>query len=273
MLRWYNGTFSKEAIRVEPHSQAFRYGIGFFTTTRIVEYLPLWLEAHLERLENSLCEFQMGSLDIAELEEAAFSIALKNQLKDGIMRITVWPENDLKLNALIALESISLENFKPYRIMKSSFIRHSSQKLNYYKTLNYWPNYLVFKEAHSKTYDDGLILNEKNEVCETSRSNIFWVKDNILNTPDIACGLLAGILRQKIIDIAHSNKIEVKLRKSILEDLLLADGVFVTNSVRGIVAVEEIEGINFNKQLGDNLISILHNGYQRKIDKYIRQKR
>jgi 4-amino-4-deoxychorismate lyase len=83
-----------------------------------------------------------------------------------------------------------------------------------------------------------MFLNVHNELAEGSVSNIFFVKDNQLYTPDISCGLLDGIIRGWVME-----NFNVYTGRFTIEDMEKADECFITNSVMGIMRVNEIEGL------------------------------
>lgn len=118
----------------------------------------------------------------------------------------------------------------------SSYRRHSTDPVCRHKTTSYLFNVLVKREAKSRGFYDGLILNEKDYLCETSSSNLLLVKGSKLYTPAKECGLLWGTtleLLRKSFDIR-----EEYLR---LWDIERADGVFVLNSLVLCLPVKRFE--------------------------------
>ena len=86
--------------------------------------------------------------------------------------------------------------------------------------------------AKNKGFDI-IYVNEKGELTEGSRSNLFFNIEGKLYTPPVRCGLLPGVLRHILI---RSKKVKEKVLKA--EDLLLADNIYMGNSVRGLVGVK-----------------------------------
>ncbi len=130
---------------------------------------------------------------------------------------------------------------KPYRKIQkvrltvSSFRRHSKDPLLYHKTMNYLFSVLVKRKALSAGYDDAVILNEMDEITECSSSNIIFLKDDLLMTPSVQCGLLRGTTLELLME-----RFDIKEVRAGIEELLEADAVFVTNSISGAVPVIEI---------------------------------
>ena len=245
-------------------SPAFRYGQGFFTSTRVMQSQALWLEQHVEILNRLLLEFSMHALDQQELLMASRQWILDNDLDDGFLRIQVWEE---QRQTQVLFTGGPLAAYRgSAKIKHAPFSRHSSEPLLHYKSFNYWSNQLVFQDAQENGCYDGLMLNERGEICESSRCNVFWFKAGELYTPEENCGLLAGIGRKKIIELADANGFIIHCGAYHLEQCLDADEIFLTNSVRGIVPVNQIED---HVLAGASLSLRLEQIYQNAVDQYI----
>ena len=135
---------------------------------------------------------------------------------------------------------ILLDKFGNFEIEYKLFAEVASNKIKLSSlTVSSEDEFLLYKTTMRPYYNvdysdcfDEIFFNEKDELTEGSRSNIFIEKDGILFTPPVKCGLLNGIYRQNLLD----NK---KCTEKILykKDLLNADKIYCTNSVRGIVEV------------------------------------
>jgi para-aminobenzoate synthetase/4-amino-4-deoxychorismate lyase len=88
-----------------------------------------------------------------------------------------------------------------------------------------------------------LVLDEDGSPLETSRSNVFLVKDGALVTPSLDGRLLPGIARARTIELARGAGIEVRERPIGIDDLVEADEVFVTGGVRGVEPVARFAGL------------------------------
>ncbi len=88
-----------------------------------------------------------------------------------------------------------------------------------------------------------LLLGEGGVPLETSRANVFAVRDGTLTTPPLDGRVLPGIARARAIEIAGALEVEVREREMTLADLLAADEVFLTGSVRGIEPVRSLDGV------------------------------
>lgn len=245
--------------QIKATQPAFRYGQGFFTTTRVINYMPIWLPEHMERLMGSLRDFHMAGLNETAVMQEASRWPADHQLENGFLRILVWEEEN---RACFHLEGgLLTDTAREIKLMTSRIIRHSSEPLLKFKSFNYWTNQLAYQEALQNGCDEAIFLNEKGEITECSRNNLFWIKDDILFTPQLDCGLLAGIARSKTIAIAQDQGVVVKQGRFRLEDLAEAEAVILTNSVRGIRAAAVV-----------NCQSYHHNQlFERLLDSYSQQ--
>lgn len=92
---------------------------------------------------------------------------------------------------------------------------------------------------------EGIVLDHDDNVIEGTMSNLFYITNGTLFTPDLsACGV-EGIIRNKIIELASSLNIEVCINKTSLESLLAADEIFICNSILGVWPVKKINDKSF----------------------------
>lgn len=110
-----------------------------------------------------------------------------------------------------------------------------------HKTSNYLENYFLLQTAIGNGFDDVLFTNSKGQITETSKCNIFFVKNGTLYTPNLSCGLLHGIIRSWLIDRANACGIKCIIGNFNTENLLDADEVFLTNSAMGIMHTRSID--------------------------------
>ncbi len=96
---------------------------------------------------------------------------------------------------------------------------------------------LAIEEAHKHDCTDSLLLGESNQICGASAANIFWERKGILFTPELGCGVLDGVMRRRIIEISP---FPVKQGRYFMNDLLQADAVILTNSIRKIQPVNHL---------------------------------
>lgn len=147
-----------------------------------------------------------------------------------------------------------IPDIKPKKLCLSGIRRHSKNPVIYHKTMNYLTNIFAKREALSRGFDDGVMLNEREEITECSASNILIVKNNSLFTPAHECGLLMGTTMQILI-----KKMNIKEERISVNDIYNASSVFITNSLIGALPVVQFENKNYslNSELLNSINSVI----------------
>lgn len=228
---------------------AVLYGFSLFETFLVNGSGRVFLlDHHIERLFSSMEYFNFR---VDSEKQDFINIILKhieeNSAKNMIMRITVSFGNrlkDVKPQVMISLRENTLkpeDYLKGLRLTVSSLKKSEDSYIIRHKTANYLDNYLVAQKALTDGFYDAIFQNSKGNITETTKCNVFFVRDNIIHTPALKCGLLPGIIRNWIISKATLLGIEVQEGEYLLEDLKEADEVFLTNSVVGLMGVCSID--------------------------------
>lgn len=212
--------------------------------------------AHWVRLSNGL---QTMRYAIPTHWSAAFfeKEILKTAPPNARVRLTVWrspgglylPKNDAPqfLITVAALESGMFEWDSPgIRIGLCESVRLSVDRFSGLKTLNTARYVAAAQEAQEKGWDDAVVLNAYDRVCEATSSNVFWFENETLCTPPLADGCVTGVLRELLLSLTLAAGYAVQEKPATFAHLLAADEVFLTNAVRGVRWVREIEGVAFD---------------------------
>lgn len=230
--------------RVEVSGEGFLFGYGIFETIKIENKVAKNIELHFKRLENSAKELGI----FFNISFEGFNYIINSEIeklkeRDFILRFSLIKDGDKsKYFVNSRKNNYSLEKYeKGFKLKISEIKRNSSSKVVYHKTLNYMENYMELMSGKNLGYDEIIFFNEKGYLCEGAISNIFLIFENMICTPKVENGLLAGIKREEILkklkDIGE-NIIE----KDITYDMLFsAQEIFVTNSILGIMKVDTIE--------------------------------
>ena len=117
----------------------------------------------------------------------------------------------------------------------------------------YIENLIENKKAKEKGFNEVIFLNTDNFMAEGSVSNIFWIKDGEVFTPSVDCGLLPGIVREKVILCSNNIGLKVNEGKFSEEELIKSDEVFITNSIMDIMPVSSI--LNNEYSINENNIT------------------
>jgi branched-chain amino acid aminotransferase len=129
-----------------------------------------------------------------------------------------------------------------FKVIVSSIRRNSRSPVTFMKSANTMEAMLARQEARIKGADEALFLNEKGFLTEASGSNIFLVKNGVLITPRFETGILPGVTRVVLFEIANSLGIKFKEKNVRLDELFDADEAFITNSLIEIVPVTRVDG-------------------------------
>jgi len=245
-----------------PRSQAgisildygFLYGFGLFETMRAYEGQVFRLDSHLNRLARSAKILGLP-IGVTDLEDAVMATIQANQLGDARIRITVSigegsmvpdPSTCKQPTVLILagdyhpyLEQIYQKGF---RAVVSSIRRNSGSPLSRLKSANYLENILAKQEARAAGVDEALCLNEKGLLAEASMSNIFLVDDGVLRTPGEESGILPGVTRGVVLELASRLGISTLEHDVRLDEIAEAQEAFLTNSLIEIMPLTEIAG-------------------------------
>ncbi len=144
------------------------------------------------------------------------------------MEITQYPESHYEKGIAVALVSIK---------------RNSRDALNpNVKTGNYLNNVLAIMEARKLGAQDAIMVNQWGHLTEGTTSNLFFVRDGRIYTPSLDCGLLSGITRQVIMQLATENGFHMEEGKWPGEELCEADEIFLTGTIKKVMPVSQLDG-------------------------------
>jgi para-aminobenzoate synthetase/4-amino-4-deoxychorismate lyase len=214
--------------------------VGIFETLLMKNGALSRFELHIDRLIGSASNLGIP-LDVDELENELSNYLKKRQgllIGEWKLKIILSPMGNLSFQSK-KLERLS-ENQKCFwatDLLGNEFgTMNSKNPLLRHKTDARVEYNLAFEAAIANGGFDAIFLNEKGEVTEGGRSNIFLKKNGILQTPHQGCGLLPGIIRGEILkgNYTSLSAVESTLTR---KDVLEADEVFLCNSLRGLFEV------------------------------------
>jgi para-aminobenzoate synthetase / 4-amino-4-deoxychorismate lyase len=211
---------------------------GVFETLLVVDGRPIELDAHLARLAASLADLfpDRSPPDLGEeIEARARGIEL------GSLRGTVAPADGGGLAGKVSIREIDPE--LPFPSSPRTVAVHSlvlAGGLGPHK----WADRSLLDAAQSRLPVDALpiLVDRDGGVLEASRANAFVVRDAVLVTPPLDGRILPGITRASAIEVAVAAGLETREAAISRDDLLAADEVFLTGSVRGVERVRALDG-------------------------------
>lgn len=181
-----------------------------------------FLKEHLERLEKT-SNFFLFRYDKESIKEKLLDTVKKYPDGKYKVRINLYKYGHLKID-VEPIEYEEKEYFKVLLYPKKIFSKN--REFNFKTSIRDMYNE-GYEYAKSKGYDEVIFMNNKDQITEGSFTNIFYKKDDNWYTPALECGLLNGIYRKYWLENGAQEKITT------LDDLLNADEIVLTNSVRG----------------------------------------
>jgi aminodeoxychorismate lyase len=250
-----NKLLDSEKATISFEDRGFRFGDGVFETIAVTSGVPYHFDWHMERLRKGLHAIKI-SANLHQLHEQSRRLLKENQLKDGVLRIQVTrgigsrgylPDSKHpKAGATIVVETTPPPPPAPEAasLIISSYEKITAESMPVqYKLCQGLNATLARIEATERGAFDALLLNRDRMLCETSSGNLFWLKDGILYTPMLSCGVLEGSMRAAVMRLSPY---PVKEVRAPLADLENAQDVFITNALWPLVAIHRIEGVATN---------------------------
>lgn len=231
-----------ERIPLEVTSSGFAYGFGLFETIKFKRRRPCFFDEHFDRLQGAAGEagIEFGYTR-EEMRQQAIRLFESNGVDEGIFKVVVSSGGASSVVAVF-LRSVGLEGAnEPIRLCVSRVAKASNAFTSRRKTLNYMENWLELQRAQSHGFDECLFANELGRVTECSMSNAFFIKDDVLKTASLDCGLLDGVIRGQLLRIAEEDGMRVEEGAYRIEEFAAADEAFASSSGKGVVSISEIQ--------------------------------
>jgi len=259
MKIYINGKFyEKNEAKVSVFDHGLLYGDGVFEGIRSYSGLVFKLKEHIDRLFESAHGIMLNiPLSKEQITKAVVSTLKENGLKDGYVRLIVTRGvGDLGLDprkckgnatVIIIADKVTLYPKELYNkgmdIVTVATTRNSHEALNpQMKSLNYLNNILAKIEAVQLGYEEALMLNDQGYVAECTGDNIFIVSKGELYTPPEIMGVLRGVTRDTVLEIAMKNKIPTHEHVFTRHELYIADECFLTGTAAEIIPVVKVDG-------------------------------
>ncbi|MBI1859113.1 MAG: aminotransferase class IV [Candidatus Melainabacteria bacterium] len=273
MYVFLNGQIIKEEdAKISITDLSYQFGYGLFETILCREGIPLFIEGHYKRLSHSARDIGMTfPVDLTDIQSWIKQVLSANKLTSARIKVIVSKRLEDKFNILIMTSNIGTLPAS-YSLICKTLIRDPKSISFRNKTTSRADSFVAYKEAIENKFNDVLYLNEKNELVECSRANIFLVLEDKIITPSLESGILSGVTRSKILDIAKKEDIHIEEKNVHSLYLNKAQSVFATNAIIGIMPISRIK-LNekeYNYQT-HTFITKLKNRYDIEVQEYIRK--
>ncbi len=254
---YINGKFyDKDDAKISVFDHGLLYGDGVFEGMRSYNGRVFRLKEHLQRLWNSAKAIWLEiPLTQEAMAKAVNDTLAANGIQDGYIRLVVTrgvgtlgldPNRCSQPQVIIITDKIELYPEDFYRngleIVTASTQRNHPGALNpRIKSLNYLNNILAKIEGLKAGCIEALMLNHKGEVAECTGDNLFLVRAGVLQTPPLDAGILEGITRAAVMELARAAGTEVREMPLTRHDVYVADECFLTGSAAEVIPVVKID--------------------------------
>jgi aminodeoxychorismate lyase len=272
VIVFLNGEFvPEERAVVSVFDRSFLYGDGLFEAIPIVGGRPFRWAEHLDRFARgaALLKIRCPFSDEA-MRRFADELVARNKLPDALLRITLsrgvgqrgyspkGADTPTLVMNLHPLPPPDAEVVKRWKLITASQRLPAGEPMAQFKNANKLPQILARIEADEAGANEALLQNSEGWVVEGTTSNLFWIKGNTVNTPPLVAGILPGVTRAVVQDICRSMGIEFRERNITIDELKRTDGVFLSMSSMGVVAVESLDDVQLPEP---PLVSQIHRAY------------
>jgi branched-chain amino acid aminotransferase len=284
MIFLNNKLVPKKKALISVFDHGFLYGDGIYETLRVYKGIIFKMDEHIDRLYRSA---EMIGLTIPrkpeEIRKAVYKTLVSNGHKEAVVRITISRgagplglDPSLCPKPTFVIISNKFRNYPAEYFLKGVKVSIVNTRRNYglaldprIKSLNFLNNVLAKIEAKNNASYEALMMNYQGYLAEGTISNVFFINNkDVLCTPAIKVGILEGITRGMILDIA--GELGLKSREGCFrrKDIYDAREVFITNTSMEVMPVTRIDKVRIKKKAG-RLTALIHNKYKEKVSEYI----
>jgi branched-chain amino acid aminotransferase len=263
---WLDGQWlGSDEARISVFDHGLLYGDGVFEGMRVYGGRVFRLQEHLERLYDSAQAIRLEiPLSRPEMEAVTLEGIQRAGLVDGYLRHVVTrgvgdlgfdPRKCSKATMFIIFDTIRLWPQEFYArglrvVTASTPIPHREALSPRVKSLNYLPHILAKLEGIEAGADEVLMLDSTGSVAEGSGQNLFIVKHRVMRTPPAHAGILKGVTRDAIIEIAREAGYDVREEPLNRYDVYTAHEAFFTGTAAEVVYIRQVDG----RVIGDGAI-------------------
>ncbi len=267
---WVRGRIvPDDCLTISVLDRTFEHGLGLFETFRTWNGHPTLLPRHLERLTHSAAELglPLDRQDLPDRDAVRTLLAADGRESDAMVRITLSGGMSESSGSTLWMRSFALPSTASSGIVLGPAGPARVDVLAGHKTLNYWPNRILYENARCGGFDECVAISPDGHLWEGSRSNLFVVMEDQVLTPPCGGKVLPGIMRGLILE--RGTRLGLEIRESplsLLDRLLRPEEVFMSNSVRGIMPVSQWGEASYpapgavTRRLWDDILSWLESG-------------
>ncbi|NPV42849.1 MAG: branched-chain-amino-acid transaminase [Firmicutes bacterium] len=255
---YINGEFvPKEEAKISVFDHGYLYGDGVFEGIRAYNGRVFRLKEHIDRLYDGVKSIMLNLSETKEeMKEIILQTLRENNLKDAYIRVVISrgtgdlgldPRKCPRPTVVVIADKITLYPQEMYenglKVITATTRRNIPEGVNpQMKSLNYLNNIMAKMEANQAGVLEAIMLNNENYVAECTGDNIFIVKNGKLITPPTYAGILIGITRNAVIELAENMGIPVVEKNFTRHELFTADECFLTGTAAEVIPVVNVDG-------------------------------
>lgn len=254
MQAWVDGELLPlERASVNVLDQGFRTGEGVFETLRAYGGHPFRLDQHLARALTGAGRLGFEAPPVEQLRRAVHATVDANAhvTDDLAVRLTVtpgpldphapWPMSPLGQPTVVVTAHALMVSPAMYEHGVRAVTVPGVRELADVKSVSYLAASMARRQARALGADEALLCDAEDHVVEGASSNVFAVVDDTLVTPPLGAGLLAGVTRATVLELAAAAGVPTREAPLPMATLYAADEVFLTASTREVVPVVRVD--------------------------------
>ena len=250
---WVNGELvPTAAAKVSVLDHGFTVADGVFETLLVNDGQIFALDRHLARLTKSAIGLGLAVPDLALITEGISQVLAANQkVEFGRVRITVTsgvgPLGSDRISSdptMVISLAEQPEWPESTAILLVPWTRNENSPLAGLKTTSYAENVYALAAAKRHGFSEAVFCDTSGRLCEGTGSNIFLIKNEQIITPSDSSGLLRGVTRDLVIELARESGFDVVQRDVDPMELWGADEIFITSSTRDVHPVTELANLD-----------------------------
>lgn len=283
---WLNNKLVPEShAKISILDRGFLYGDGAYETVHVYQRKIFRAEQHWKRLDHSLKGIQLKiSWSHNYLTRACMSIIRANKVEEGLVRVTIsrgmgklgYDPATCKKPTLVVLSTPVRSDLEQLwrngvKIALVGVRRNHLKSLSpALKTTSCLNGILAKIESLKTDAFEGILMNLEGYLAEGTISNIFVVKSGILKTPALECGLLDGVTRAAVIEVARKAKVKVVETRVKPAELFNADEAFLTSSTMETMPIVKVNGKPIGSGKPGALTNFLHDKFRELLRKELK---
>lgn len=252
--------------RVSVFDHGFLFGDSVYEVVRTVSRRLFAYEPHIERLEGSAralsLEIPWSRAELRAQVERAIArvkdpgdVYVRIIITRGVGELDLAPDTCKRAGSVIIAKPLPVYPRTWYDdgidVRVVGTMRNPARAMSpSIKSGNYLNNVLALMEARRAGALEAAMLNENGFVTECTTSNLFWVRDGAVKTASLDCGILSGITRSLLLDVARKNSVRLDEGCFPASDLRTADEAFITSTTKDLVPIRTVDGVRLKTSPG-----------------------